>query len=585
MPLLIIPALYTILRYLLMALLTGIAVDLALSILNKATDVAIEWLKEEFDLTDDDALIIIANHIVDILITTGTIYGLIKLKIPTKFAQRLGLTSGKYAKKAMSADGIKKMAGKVITEEAKGTLKKKMITAFGISFATSLPWLPSLIENTTEVFVYAGRDLNHLLDKIHAPSFLRIPVRPTTQRIIPFTKESWPQYLNGLKTQNIAGLNDTFTQQTKIFSEDALIEIVESLYGQEVVAGRKPTEKQMILLLAPFLIGSSGTVLFRPEQTSLIKPFIQQVKVFTGIVSQGTLGAGLSFTPRPDDIIDSLADLQFAAQNNLAPFLVALPSKIVYEVKIVSSVTSTAGFRQSGAAQRIISSYATDGTPRYKTIINKFATLTLFVLTDKMTRTKISTIVLGPTDALKFQPTTDNLRTLEKDIQASVTTSDVRDIATLQTSNPITVQAPPPPPPAIPTPEPPAPAAAAQTPPAPPPPPVSNIVALKATLDAENLRYRTIGDHYQEMVAAQKAYDKAVAPPTPVSVALTAQQLQDIAKQKAATLSEFYSAIGQPLPSMQTRAAFYQMLGLGQASYYTGTAEQNTKLLAKLQGK
>jgi hypothetical protein len=39
------------------------------------------------------------------------------------------------------------------------------------------------------------------------------------------------------------------------------------------------------------------------------------------------------------------------------------------------------------------------------------------------------------------------------------------------------------------------------------------------------------------------------------------------------------------MPSVSSRAALYQQLGLGQSAYYTGTAEQNTKLLKALQAQ
>jgi hypothetical protein len=53
----------------------------------------------------------------------------------------------------------------------------------------------------------------------------------------------------------------------------------------------------------------------------------------------------------------------------------------------------------------------------------------------------------------------------------------------------------------------------------------------------------------------------------------------------ASTLFEWYQAQGQALPSVTTRAKLYQSLGLGQASFYTGTAEQNTKLLNALKAQ
>jgi len=49
-------------------------------------------------------------------------------------------------------------------------------------------------------------------------------------------------------------------------------------------------------------------------------------------------------------------------------------------------------------------------------------------------------------------------------------------------------------------------------------------------------------------------------------------------------LAQYYSSKGQGLPSVQQRAPLYEQYGLGSASTYSGTAQQNTQLLGKLLG-
>lgn len=51
----------------------------------------------------------------------------------------------------------------------------------------------------------------------------------------------------------------------------------------------------------------------------------------------------------------------------------------------------------------------------------------------------------------------------------------------------------------------------------------------------------------------------------------------------ASTLYEYYTGIGQSLPSVQARRDVYQSMGLGSAATYSGSAEQNARLLAALQ--
>src|SRR4051812_19339456 len=51
----------------------------------------------------------------------------------------------------------------------------------------------------------------------------------------------------------------------------------------------------------------------------------------------------------------------------------------------------------------------------------------------------------------------------------------------------------------------------------------------------------------------------------------------------ASTLNDYYKSIGQPLPTVGARAKIYESSGIGSASTYQGTAQQNTALLNVLQ--
>jgi len=51
----------------------------------------------------------------------------------------------------------------------------------------------------------------------------------------------------------------------------------------------------------------------------------------------------------------------------------------------------------------------------------------------------------------------------------------------------------------------------------------------------------------------------------------------------ATNLNEYYKSIGQSLPSVGARAPIFEQYGLGSAGSYSGTAQQNTSLLQRLQ--
>ncbi len=162
-------------------------------------------------------------------------------------------------------------------------------------------------------------------------------------------------------------------------------------------------------------------------------------QVFMGVVASGTLSNQVTFTERPNDIIESIDELESAARNNLSAFLMALPNRISYELKIVTSVVTAGGFRQTGTTSRYITGYDSKGVAKYKSVTNKFATLQIFVLSDKGTRTKLGDIILGPTDASRLAPTQTDLRQLEALIQGTVISKNVDDINAIKTSTPVTI--------------------------------------------------------------------------------------------------------------------------------------------------
>ena len=169
-----------------------------------------------------------------------------------------------------------------------------------------------------------------------------------------------------------------------------------------------------------------------------------------------------------------------------------------------------------------------NGTTKYKTVTNKFATLVVYALTDKGSRSKLTTIVLGPTDSAKLTVAQDAMRSLEAELPGIVTTTDIGAITGIETANPLTVTT----------------------------PPVQGVPPVPAPVTAP-----------------------METPASPVGV--PAPSSSNLGKN-ATTLTEWYQAQGQALPSVGVRAQTYQGLGLGQSSFYTGTAEQNTKLLNAL---
>ena len=191
--------------------------------------------------------------------------------------------------------------------------------------------------------------------------------------------------------------------------------------------------------LAGFLPSETTSTTTAPKTTSSgggSSTAAPQTKVFTGVVSAGVLGSGLSFTPRTAGIIENMSDLNSAVSNNLAPYLAALPSFITYDIKVTAHIVNEDGITQRGAAHRIITGYTKAGNAKYKTVVNKFAVVELYIKTDKGNRSKIKTINLGATDAAAFQPSDSDLAQLADTVQNTIHTTNTDHIDTVVSNTP-----------------------------------------------------------------------------------------------------------------------------------------------------
>ena len=404
----------------------------------------------------------------------------------------------------------------------------------------------------------------------------------------------------------------------------------DALAIQKGLAGFLPSE-QTTTTTTPKTTSSGGSSTTSPPQT----------KVFTGVVSAGVLGGGLSFTPRTAGIIENISDLQSAVQNNLAPYLAALPSFITYDIKITAHIINEDGVTQRGTAQRIIKGYTKKGLPEYKTVINKFAVVDLFIKTDKGTRTKIKTINLGATDAAMFQPTDSDLSSLSDTVQNTIHTTNTDNIDTVISNTPTTEAT---------TTDIPASTPTVQT----VNPAASNFlgkaVFYRTTVNGEdvfvpsswggNAPYGYTQITEADFIAGLQSQKKEIpidlqnhtgmfAPnwvdssfskfqayaPTPSEEYYTQAYFNNLpAKEQArlkalypsynfqfdqtpttvtpsyttklgagaTTLFDWYTANNKTFPSLSERGKLYESYGLGPATLYVGSAEQNTQLLAKL---
>lgn len=606
------------LRKLIMAAVTGASITAIEKSLDGGFQSLVYEIRDKEGVTEQDAWDIVKNITSDLLVNTaGSLFAL-QTGLPVKTAEFLGLTSKGVAKKVLkgkAAQVATKLASNGGGSIVKGALPS-WIKIAGIP--ASAIWLVSAIANIVEPGIYKPEQTNSVYKALGIP--FQYPVQSASDKPGPFSSDSsvtFADYFKSLEANGVKGINNTFALQTQLFSKQNLSDLVNAVYGKAVTEGKALSVKQLIEAVAPYLIGGNGNNVnisnlnnLNPSNNSnnnysAVAPAnakqnagntTQQIKVFTGVVSQGALGQGLSFQERQDDLIENIDELKQASSNNLAPFLVALPSRVRYEIKVVSSITTKDGFTQKGTAQQVKVGTYQNGSPKYKTVVNKFAVMDLFILTDKGTRTKLTTIVLGPINALSFKPESNDLNILAQALPKLITTQNVNEV-----SNIINV--------------------------------VNNTnteteilktekVNLMSNNDTINLYNKTIIENYKSLNQSSKfEYERQVGvgmikglvdsktgallngvESNPISVienykdilnnnasvtdtinsVTSVNRTSSQAGSNALTLSEWYQSQGQALPSVSVRSIEYERLGLGSKNYYTGTSEQNTKLLNAL---
>lgn len=626
-----------------MAITLGL-IEAAIALLDKA----VRMIAKAFGATEEQATDIAANEFLKYAEALGIGVLALQAKLPTKVAERLGFTSKGYKPRAIKGSTktpvqsvnitakptpaqtkatINEIAP-VIAKQKRTTLEtvrsvaEILIAAIGLPIGAGI-----LLINTIDFAAWPTSAYQKTFQKIFSLFGLEIDQDYAEPRVM--SKEMTEKIFAIYKQNGATSITDPDTGQKLPLNRENFISIADKIASKIMLESGKVTTRQMLGALTALVDIKEQQVPVTTAPAAAAAPAvggISSIKVFTGLVSQGRLGATPSFMPRQDDLIETVEELQDAAQNNAAAFLAALPGKIIYELKITPSVTTRDGFKQVGAAQRVISGYTRDGTPKYRTVVNKFATLTFYAMSERGTKSKLATIVLGPTDAVKLQLEPQTLAEIEKSIQQNILAKDLNQINAVETTAPITIVQPP--------------EVSAVTPmgegappaPLPPPPPGFEYVSgpglprgfLTPVGEPIFTGSKSSGNILtQYFIYGGKGYSFTIDTEKEVKnaqdLAIVRQELksrypdQDIPEssvqgeilrrliekkwretvekeinpkiqqeKEPQTLWEWYASKGQTLPPVQERAKIYEAMGLGKASYYTGTAEQNIKLLTAL---
>lgn len=612
---------------------------------------AIVGIMETFGVDEATAKKIMGNQVLIAFEEVGIFALSLKTKLPVKVAEVLGFTSRGFVKATLTKEIEAKIGSKVVstatkaatTAEEASTISKVVSATRGLSLTkinTVLSVLAKVIGIPVGVFYALAQYIDYAAWQNPFQKFFQgimgfIGIHPDTPlpKAGVVSDDTWKRIYSTVEQWKPVGMTFPISGVDKPYSRKNLVDLVDEVAAHIVKTGGDATYKNVIGAMMSLLQFNgqepSPAVFPTAQSTNSVVQSSPSVQVFSGVVSNGVLGNGLQFTPRPDDLIENAGELQEAFNNNVAPFLLSLSSRIKWEIRLVSSVITKDGFRQTSTTQKVSNGANRDGSLKYKTVSNKFAVLDLFITTDKSIRTKLTSLVLGPTNAATFNPTPQDLNAIAFAVGKSVATTSLNDVHTIASNTPTV---------AVPINEPPV-IYAAVLPPtrkfsAPPGATTpeyhlasngkGGLINAEKT-DMQDLLgsgndvydiYRTVIDEYNfngaptinsaivnwaknlspyeidQMRVFYKGGVAVVPAPVPVVAPVVVEptpspinpNLPQTA-QVATTLSDFYGALGQTLPNVDTRSRIYQELGLGQAVYYTGTSEQNTRLLQALKAK
>lgn len=673
------------LRYILIAIMQIGVFSVAQELLDTALTYIRGVLIRDEGMTPEEADESIAVEILSFAGGIGASAVFIKSRLPLRWLDKILKAKKPPAIRPSGTTSNLVSAQQLKTPVGKDKFSRQAVKVFGLSFIGSIPWWPNLVQQFMDQGVFNATQTNRVMDALGVPKRFRWPTTPKTLQPGSYTAGEFLELFEQLKAAGAVGINATYAGQSQLFTTENLSELINYVVGTAIIKGEKSDKTAVKKALNEFVITKSTPVsttttknATAPTEVSAVTTkSIPQIQIYTGVLSQGTLGITQEFIARPDDMIQDVQELKAAIKNNLAPYITSLLGTFWYEIGIQNTYRTKGGFTVKGEPVKIISGYYTNGNPRYKTIYHKFAIMKLGLVDENGRNIKLRTIVLGPVNAVDFQPTRQELEAVQGSINPELFTNNVNDIKEIIAPSGVDIST---------------------SQPVNPNPPTQTLASSQVTnttekesgksvfkssnvsfeipagrsmfisINAEGQQpvvYARSGDivrslSLQELVpvytrggntffkddnniehqitGAAIIWNEAIRRWERLSgikyLSLPQQNIADVhaafgrgklsslpnqltgfsgpnafkdfsefleasitggdiditesaitvnnEARDAKTLSEFYRAIEKGLPSLEERATFYQNLGLGPKSTYSGTAEQNNRLLAVL---
>lgn len=443
-----------------MAVTLGL-IELASKLLLPTLNKTISEVAQVFGVSEETAEDIVANEFLQFAeqIAVGVL--VLRAKLPTKIAERLGFTAKGFNKRVLSPDTKNKIAarppqaGKTLAPlpvptvtEATSIINSAKATLPGFRIAYDLGI--KTLGVTFLGFMVAGNflDFGNWNSGAYQKTFQKIFAKVSFGLLVPdedyrktktVSPEVFDKVYNTYKLEGAVGIEDPFKRQTVLFTRDNLIDVLDLVGAELLRTTQKAATKDVIIATQLMIVFSKEAIasggIATPGAISVPTaqaPQASPPSLFVGFIDRGRLSAAKTFTPQMRERVSSAVELTNAVQENIGSFISALPGMLKFDIKLRDRVTAPDGTELIGTRGEVEKGISPTGVKTFRKFRNSFVVIDILILKNTGGETKIGEIIAGILDESKISPTIEQLVSLGNSLSKKMLAPDIDQIQEIQ---------------------------------------------------------------------------------------------------------------------------------------------------------
>ena len=321
MPLIVIAAIRALIQ---MAITLGV-IELASRFVLPLVNKSIAEIIEVFGVDEETAKDIMANEWLAFAENIGVGVLLLRTKMPTAIAERLGFTNKGFVKRPLSKDVQTKVAGTAKTGKILSTAIKIPTTAEAetivaaaksakkgfLAYAGLFLGVLGVVQLAFMNFLNAV-DFGNWNSGAYQKSFQKLYAKITFGLLVPDedyrkTKTTSPdifdKVFNTYKIEGAVGINDPNKFATVPFTRNNMLDLLDQVGAELLLTKQRASTKDVLLVTQTLMVFEFPKDFTAPTAAPATRILAHGTRVFTGIISQGILAQTPNFTARENDIV------------------------------------------------------------------------------------------------------------------------------------------------------------------------------------------------------------------------------------------------------------------------------------------